>query len=84
MKTLFPYKVTFTSSKVRIYVVLCMCTQLLSHIQLFATLTDGSPPGSSVHRILQARILGGLPLSTPGDLPDPGIKPVSPALQADY
>ena len=24
-----------------------------------------------------------LPFSSPGDLPDPGIKPVSPALQAD-
>ena len=84
MKTLFPYKVTFTSSKVRIYVMLCMCTQLLSHVQLSATLTDCSPPGSSVHRILQARILGGLPLSTPGDLPDPRIKPMSPALQANY
>ena len=26
----------------------------------------------------------GLPFSTPGDLPDPGIEPVSPALQADF
>ena len=25
----------------------------------------------------------GLPFPPPGDLPDPGIKPVSPALQAD-
>ena len=25
----------------------------------------------------------GLPCPSPGDLPDPGIKPVSPALQAD-
>ena len=25
----------------------------------------------------------GLPSATPGDLPDPGIKPESPALQAD-
>jgi len=25
----------------------------------------------------------GLPRPPPGDLPDPGIKPVSPALQAD-
>ena len=27
--------------------------------------------------------LSGLPFPSPGDLPDPGIKPVSPALQAD-
>ena len=25
----------------------------------------------------------GLPFPSPGDLPDPGIKPMSPALQAD-
>ena len=44
---------------------------------------DYSPPGSSVHRILQVRILKGLPFSSPGDLPDPGTEPRSPALQAD-
>jgi len=33
-----------------------------------------SPPVSSVHRILQARVLEWLPFSPPGDLPDPGIK----------
>ena len=46
---------------------------------------DCSLPGSSVHRILQARILervaGSLPSA--GDLPNPGIEPRSPALQAD-
>jgi len=26
----------------------------------------------------------GLPFSSPGDLPDPGIEPGSPALQADF
>ena len=41
-----------------------------------------SPPGSSVHGILQARILENT-FSSPGGLPDPGIKPVPPALQAD-
>ena len=35
---------------------------------------DCSPPGSSGHGILLARILDGLPCSPPGDLPDPGIK----------
>ena len=33
---------------------------------------DCSPPGSSVHGILRARILSGLPCPSPGDLPDPG------------
>ena len=44
---------------------------------------DCSPPGSPVHGILQARTLAWLPFPSPGDLPDPGIKPRSPALQAD-
>ena len=44
---------------------------------------DYSPPGSSVHSILQARILKWVPFPSPGDLPDPGIEPGSPALQAD-
>ena len=41
-------------------------------------------PGSSVHRILQARILEWVAISSPpGDLPDPGIESRSPALQMD-
>ena len=39
--------------------------------------TDCSPPGSSVHGILQARILEWVPCPSPGDLPDPGIEPMS-------
>ena len=33
--------------------------------------------------ILQATIWSGLPCPPPGDLPNPGIEPGSPALQAD-
>ena len=44
---------------------------------------DGSPPASSVHGILQARILTWVPFPSPGDLHDPGLEPASPALQAD-
>ena len=39
-----------------------------------------SPLGSSIHGILQARILPFLPQR---DLPDPGVEPRSPALEAD-
>ena len=39
-----------------------------------------SPPGSSVHGIFQARILKQVAISPPGDPPDPGIEPMSPAL----
>ena len=45
---------------------------------------DCSLPGSSVHGISQAKILElGSHFLPPGDLPDPGIKHVSPALQVD-
>ena len=44
---------------------------------------DCSPPGFSVHGILQARILEWVAISFFRDLPDPGIEPRSPALQAD-
>ena len=49
---------------------------------------DCSPPGSSVHGILQARILEWVAMpSSRGDLPDPGIEPtspVAPTLQPDF
>ena len=67
----------------------CVCVCQVT--QLCLTLsrpTDHSPPGSSVHGILQARILGWLSCSPPGDLPNPGIKkpgsPVSPALAGRF
>ena len=44
---------------------------------------DCSPPGSSVHRILQARILECIAMPFSKDLPDPGIEPRSPELQVD-
>ena len=43
---------------------------------------DWRLPGSSVHGILLARHWSGLPCPPPGDLPDPGIKPVSLASPA--
>ena len=43
---------------------------------------DVSPPGSSVPVISQARILKWVAFSPPGDLPDPGIEPRSPAYPA--
>ena len=37
----------------------------------------------TVHGILWARILEWLPFPSPGDLPNPGLKPRSPTLEAD-
>ena len=56
-------------------------------IQLCPTLCDPfdySPPGSSVHGILQARYWSELPFPAAGHLPDPEIKPVSPALAGRF
>ena len=43
---------------------------------------DCSPPGSSVYGILHQEYWSGSPCPPPGDLPDPGIEPVSPASPA--
>ena len=39
-------------------------------------------PGSSVHGILQARILKWIAIPSSGDLPDPGTEPVPPVAPA--
>ena len=59
-------------------------------LQLCPTLSnpmDCSPPGSSVHRILQARILELVTMPSSRDLPDPGMEPqslMSPALAGSW
>ena len=61
-----------------------MCACVLSHFSRL-TLCDPvgcSPPGSCVRGILQARILEWVACSSPGDLPNPGIEPASPATPA--
>ena len=45
---------------------------------------DGSPPGSSVPGILQARILKWVAIPFSRHLPNPGVEPGFPALQADF
>ena len=55
-------------------------------VQLCPTLCDPmgcSPPGSSVHGIFRQEYCSGLPFPSPGNLPNPGIEPRSPVLQAD-
>ena len=44
---------------------------------------DYSLPGSLSMGFPRQEHCNGLPFPTPGDLPDPGIEPRSPALQAD-
>ena len=44
---------------------------------------DCSPPAPLSMEFCRQEYWSGLPCSPPGDLPDPGIKPRSPVLQAD-
>ena len=46
-------------------------------------LMDCTPPGSSVHEVLQAKMLEWVAMPFSRDLPNPEIEPGSPALQAD-
>ena len=62
--------------------------QIMEHCSVLShsvNLLDCNLPRSSVYGIFQVRILewSGLPFPPPGDLPDPGIEPMSPALQVD-
>ena len=55
----------------------------LSRVRLFVTpwtIAHQAPPSLGFSR---QEYWSGLPFPSPGDLPDPGIKPRSPALQAD-
>ena len=61
----------------------CVCAKLSQPCLTRYDPMGCSPPGSSVHGSLQARILEWVAFPSPGDLPDPGIKPRYPAMQAD-
>ena len=69
----------------RAYVMKTMKVKVksLSRIQLFSTpwtVAHEAPPCMEFSR---QEYWSGLPFLSPGDLPDPGIEPKSPALQAD-
>ena len=70
----YPHNVTWNSVMAWLYMV-----SSSQHM-------DCSPPGSSVHGIIQPRILEKeIPFpSPPGDLSNPGIEPVSPALAGGF
>ena len=60
-----------------------MKVKSLSRVRLFATPWTAAyqaPPSMGFSR---QECWSGLPFPSPGDLPDPGIEPGSPALQAD-
>ena len=61
----------------------CCCCFLTKSRPTLCDPVGCCPPGSSVHGILQARILEWVAISSPGGPPHPRIKPASPAWQAD-
>ena len=60
-----------------------MCVLVAQSCPTLCSPINYSPPGSSVHRISRQEYWSGEPLASPGYLPDPGLEPRSPVLQAD-
>ena len=60
-----------------------VCAKSLPSCSTLCDPVDCSPTGSSVHEILQARILEWMAFPSTEDLPDSKIEHWSPALQAD-
>ena len=54
-----------------------------SHIRLFATPWTVAYQAPLSMKFSRQEYWSGLPYPSPGDLPDPGIEPMFPALQAD-
>ena len=60
-----------------------MKVKSLSHVQLFATPRTVAYQASPSMEFSRQEYWSGLPFPSPGHLPDPGIEPGSPALEAD-
>ena len=60
-----------------------MKVKSLSRVRLFATPWTVAYKAPLSMGLSRQEYWSGLPFPSPGDLPDPGIEPGSPALQAD-
>ena len=66
--------------------IFCLSLKLvksLSRVRLFATLWTVAYQASLSMGFSRQEYWSGLPFPSPGDLPDPGIKPRTPVLEAD-
>ena len=66
---------------------MCVCVCVHARTQSCPILSDPmgcSPPGPFVLEFPRQVYESGLPFLTPGDLPDPGIEPSSPALAGGF
>ena len=68
-------------------VCVCVCTQLLSCARLFVAAWTAACQAPLSMEFPRQEYWSGLPLPSPGDLPNPGIKPTSlasPALAGGF
>ena len=63
---------------------LCVYVCLLSHAQLFVTLWTAACQAPLLMEFSRQKYWSRLPFPSPGDLPDPGIKPASPVLAGGF
>ena len=56
----------------------------LSHVQLFSTPRMAAHQAPMSVGFLRQEYMSGLPFPPPGDLPDPGTEPASPALAGGF
>ena len=71
------YTTIYVKKNMQVYMHVCIPTKLLQSCPALCDPVDYSPPGSSVHGVLQARILEWIAISFSGDFPNPGIEPAS-------
>ena len=71
------FKLLFSKNQHNTVEQLCVCTQLLSCAQLFASPWTVARQDPLSMEFSRQEYSSGLPFPTPGDLPDPGIKPES-------
>ena len=62
----------------------CMHAQSLSRVWLFVTTWTGAHQAPLSMEFSRQEYWSGLPLPTPGNLPNPGIEPVSSALAGRF
>ena len=75
-------KVKFVSCEIKGFdfghiMLACMSAKSPESCLILCKPMDCSMPGSSVHGILQARLLDSVVCLSPRDLPNPGIEPMS-------